>query len=133
MARTHSEGDRSGKRLSWLTRSEPRNSPIGAICLNTGLIVNTQANINSAFRDYYSTLYKAHPPPSTTSMIEFFNDITINYLTTAQTADLDRPIDTKEIHRALQQLSQGKAPGSDGQPPEYYTTFSSQILTPYRK
>ncbi|KAJ1192988.1 hypothetical protein NDU88_002294 [Pleurodeles waltl] len=48
--------------LAWLLKGEQQRTPIGAIRLDTGAIVNTQAEINKALKRYYSALYMALPP-----------------------------------------------------------------------
>ncbi|KAJ1210586.1 hypothetical protein NDU88_005948 [Pleurodeles waltl] len=58
IARTHSEGDRSRRLLAWLIQGELQRPPIGAIQLYSGIMVNTQADINNAFKQYYSRLYE---------------------------------------------------------------------------
>ncbi|KAJ1184029.1 hypothetical protein NDU88_000839 [Pleurodeles waltl] len=60
--RMHAEGDRSSRLLSWLVKGEQQHSTINAISLDEGSVVNTQQEINEAFRQYYATLYKAGPP-----------------------------------------------------------------------
>ncbi|KAJ1141670.1 hypothetical protein NDU88_007998 [Pleurodeles waltl] len=61
-ARLHAEGDRSSRLLSWLLKGEQQHSTINAIRLDEGSILNTQLEINKAFRQYYATLYKSGPP-----------------------------------------------------------------------
>ncbi|KAJ1209055.1 hypothetical protein NDU88_004434 [Pleurodeles waltl] len=60
IARLHSEGDRSSRLLAWFVKGEQQHTPISAIRLDSGTIVNTQLEINEAFRQYYSTLYVAY-------------------------------------------------------------------------
>ncbi|KAJ1108412.1 hypothetical protein NDU88_005788 [Pleurodeles waltl] len=107
IARTHAEGDRSGKLLEWLIKNERRNTPIGAIRLESGRIVNIQSEINNAFKEYYSSLYQARPPPTNAHLSSFFSGVTLSHLTAAQTTELDSPIEIAEIQRALLQLTHG--------------------------
>ncbi|KAJ1151815.1 hypothetical protein NDU88_004594 [Pleurodeles waltl] len=57
--RLHMEGVRSSRMLAWLVKGEQKRAPINAIHLETGTVVNTQTEINDAFRHYYNTLYRA--------------------------------------------------------------------------
>ncbi|KAJ1200418.1 hypothetical protein NDU88_004242 [Pleurodeles waltl] len=45
-ARLHTEGDRYSHMLAWLAKGIQRHTPINAIRLDTGVIVNTQSEIN---------------------------------------------------------------------------------------
>ena len=44
-------------------------------------------------------------------------------LTPEEKQQLDKPITQKEIQKALEKLENGKTPGIDGLPPEFYKTF----------
>ncbi|KAJ1204909.1 hypothetical protein NDU88_000344 [Pleurodeles waltl] len=95
-ARMHAEGDRSSILLSWLVKGEQQHSTINAIRLDTGGIVNTQREINEAFRQYYATLYKADPL-SEEQLREFLQTSQLTCLMEAQLLDLEKPIVMDEI------------------------------------
>ena len=47
--RQHAEGDKPGRVLAWLLRTETPRTVLGAIQTSTGEIVNTQVEINEVF------------------------------------------------------------------------------------
>ncbi|KAJ1138202.1 hypothetical protein NDU88_004593 [Pleurodeles waltl] len=61
-ARKHAEGDKAGRLLTWLLRLEYSQTPITALRGGNGQLLNTQKDINTAFYEYYSTLYTALEP-----------------------------------------------------------------------
>ncbi|KAJ1136025.1 hypothetical protein NDU88_002452 [Pleurodeles waltl] len=44
---------------------------------------------------------------------------------------LDGPIEIDEIQTALRQVARNKTSGTDELPVEYYTTFTTQLTTPF--
>ncbi|KAJ1200665.1 hypothetical protein NDU88_004486 [Pleurodeles waltl] len=123
IARMHSEVDRYSRLLAWLIKGKQQHTPIGAIRLESGVIVNTQLEMNEAFKQYYSALYMARPPPSPGQLEDFFEA-----LTAQQVLDLEKPIEMEEIQQALRQQAHNKAPGSYCLPAEYYQAFSAQTF-----
>ncbi|KAJ1104352.1 hypothetical protein NDU88_001764 [Pleurodeles waltl] len=99
ISRSHAEGNRSGRLPTWLLRGEQHRVPIGALRLDTGIVVNTQLFINDAFRCYYSMLYVARPDPLATQLAEFFDSLHLVHLTLLQSMVVDGPI---EIARSKQ-------------------------------
>ncbi|KAJ1160983.1 hypothetical protein NDU88_001472 [Pleurodeles waltl] len=93
-ARLHTEGARSSRMLAWLAKGTQQHTPINAIRLDTGVIVNTQSEINNAFRQYYARLYQAEPPSLAPQLVDFFRTSHVNQLTTAQALELDKPIES---------------------------------------
>ncbi|KAJ1178596.1 hypothetical protein NDU88_003841 [Pleurodeles waltl] len=92
--------DRSGRLLAWLVRGEQQRGPIRAIRLDSGAAVNTQAEINDTFKQYYSTLYAVKPPPPTAQLTDFFHTLPLAQLSIAQQRELEKPIDVEEIQLA---------------------------------
>ncbi|KAJ1099631.1 hypothetical protein NDU88_004730 [Pleurodeles waltl] len=59
--RTYNERDKAGALLARLMKDEPSPTPILHINTPQQTSINTQLEINEAFRDYYTTLYSAPP------------------------------------------------------------------------
>ena len=123
-AKLYKEGDRSGRLLAWLIREDPARAPIGAIRDPSGQVINSQIDIKTTFAEYYRSLYSEPDPPDQQSINQYVKAIRLPILSLEQLKDLEEPIHPSEIHRAIQQLARGKAPGTDGFPIEYYSAFS---------
>ncbi|KAJ1097560.1 hypothetical protein NDU88_002678, partial [Pleurodeles waltl] len=123
VARLQSEGDRSGRLLAWLLREDRRCSPIGAIGTGAGAIATTQVKINDAFREYYTQLYTKSTSCTIQQLESFLADSPLPQLMHVDRDTLEAPITLGELNKALEQLPRNKAPGTDGLPSEYYSTF----------
>ncbi|KAJ1209306.1 hypothetical protein NDU88_004684 [Pleurodeles waltl] len=49
MMRQHPHSDRSGRLLAWLVKETPKYTPVGAFRLDSGVVLTTQADLNTAF------------------------------------------------------------------------------------
>uniref|UniRef100_A0A8C5PGP4 Reverse transcriptase domain-containing protein n=1 Tax=Leptobrachium leishanense TaxID=445787 RepID=A0A8C5PGP4_9ANUR len=90
--------------------------------------------ISAAFRSYYASLYHlADAPPPMSSLDEVREYIETNLHTRLQDSEvslLDKPISKKELLQALKSTKNGKSPGPDGLPAEYYKEFQDLLLPP---
>ncbi len=75
---------------------------------------------------YFKKLYSKDPSINSTYIKDFaHNDIP--KLTKSDKASCDKPITIEECSKALLTLKNGKSPGSDGLPPEFYKIFWPSI------
>ncbi|KAJ1116474.1 hypothetical protein NDU88_004685 [Pleurodeles waltl] len=87
----HTEGDSSGRLLAWLLRKEQQHAPIGAICLNDGTVVSSQEEINNAFKDDYTELYRQQPACDAQQLESFLSEAPLVKLQAPHMAALDEP------------------------------------------
>lgn len=82
------------------------------------------------FENYYVPLYNLpsaqNPPRDPRPRAEILNDFLSQYAPKPISSDpatlLEQPITYEELKKVVQQLKQGKSPGSDGYTAPYYKT-----------
>uniref|UniRef100_A0A8P4KRJ8 Reverse transcriptase domain-containing protein n=1 Tax=Dicentrarchus labrax TaxID=13489 RepID=A0A8P4KRJ8_DICLA len=79
---------------------------------------------------FYKGLYSSECTSSSKTRAAFLNKIKLPSLSDVQKADLCKPISKEEVLQAIRTLKGGKAPGPDGFGPEFYKTFSQEIVGP---
>ncbi|XP_078496814.1 uncharacterized protein LOC144752850 [Lissotriton helveticus] len=121
--RQHTQADRAGPLLARLLSDSPIHHPILTVLDQAGNPTNTQLGINTAFKDYYTTLYSPPQPLPEDAFETFMRDLTLPQLTERQAKDLKCTITIAEIKQAIRSLPKGKTPGTDGLPADFYATF----------
>ena len=123
----HMEGDKPGRTLAWLLRSETPRTVIGAIRNKHGVLVNTQITINEVFRDYYRDLYRAPTVVEITQIRRFVEEAGLPYLAAPQREGLEGSITEGEIRAAIRNIARNKIPGIDGYPIEFYAAYEEWL------
>lgn len=127
--RSFEQGERAGKLLAYLVHCEDRPPVVISLHSPDGTLVTEPTQVTTLFRDFFTALYASKAPTDNTLMEAFLNDFSIPRLTEAQTEILEAPLTTDEILKAIAEFPKAKAPGSDGLPVEFYSTYS-EILIP---
>uniref|UniRef100_A0A8C5Q2N9 Reverse transcriptase domain-containing protein n=1 Tax=Leptobrachium leishanense TaxID=445787 RepID=A0A8C5Q2N9_9ANUR len=117
-------------------RLKPTSVPrrITALTTTRGKIHNPK-DIANEFANYYEALYNLDVKtntihPTVESVSTYLGQIHLPTLTQTQAEHMSSPITTDEISKVLKSLPKRKAPGPDGFPGLYYTTYAPQ-LTPH--
>lgn len=119
----------SGKYLSNLLQRKKDKSMITSIQTTENQLTHNQHEINNTFFSFYEKLYKSENEPNPTKMQSFFKAINLPQLPPDMANFLDSPLSLQDLHKALVQMPNNKAPGPDGYPPEFYKHFWS-LLSP---
>lgn len=122
-------GDKCGRMLAYLSRDMQTPPVITELMTPTGNLVQSPPDVLKCFVDYYRDLYSSH---STTTYLEaksYLGTIPLPNLTPEQCSLLERPISCEEVQDAIASLKNGKSPGPDGLPGEFYKKFS-EFLAP---
>ena len=101
ISQQHAEGDKPGRILAWLLKSETPKTTLGVIRNQTGTIVNTQEEINEVFTQYYEHLYAETDGPALLQIEEFVRRSALPKLLPEQMEELEAPIAEGEIHNAI--------------------------------
>ncbi|KAJ1188732.1 hypothetical protein NDU88_005489 [Pleurodeles waltl] len=115
-------GNRCGRLLATRLRAQHQWAAVPSIRLSGGLAVTSDAQIASAFRDFYRDLYSAQqtdPGPS----LPYLEQARTPKLTPEEAAPLEAPIRLKEVISAIARLEALKSPAPDGFPGSIYKTF----------
>lgn len=101
-------------------RSDDHSADISAINIAGG-------NINQAFSDFYSTLYKSEVQLDMVRCGFFLRQLNLPQLTMDDSLNLDHPITPEELQEAPLSMQTNKSPGIDGIPPEVYLSFWEKL------
>lgn len=92
-------------------------------------VVTSSKEINSIFKSFYQDLYTSAGTLNEEEMEKFFSGLQLPTLSGEQKTKLDAPITEEEVRAAISSMKNGKSPGLDGFPIEYYKKFID-ILAP---
>ena len=124
-ARWLEEGEKPTKYFFTLGSTRKEKNTIKVIYNADGHEVVTQQEIEAAHKEFYSKLYSQEPVDPQIQR-EFLSKVEIS-LNDQDVNSCECPLSTDEISRAVRGLSQGKTPGSDGLPLEFYVKFWDQL------
>lgn len=116
-------GNKSSKLLANLLKRNKEKCTIASVKTHNDIITQDPQEINNTFREFYQRLYSSQINPSDSDIEKFLNTIDLPKLTDEQTQHLEAPLSIEELHQGLQQMPDGKAPGPDGYPAEFYKEF----------
>uniref|UniRef100_A0A3B3I4T3 Reverse transcriptase domain-containing protein n=1 Tax=Oryzias latipes TaxID=8090 RepID=A0A3B3I4T3_ORYLA len=129
----YENSNKSGKFLANQLKINKEKSTITSIMDQTGNVTHDPVKINNAFKDFYQNLYTPQINPSEQSINSFLNNINLPKLNEDQITNLDSPLSLSELHEALLLMPNGKAPGPDGFPAEFYKEFWEQLAPTFYK
>uniref|UniRef100_A0A3P9JK99 C2H2-type domain-containing protein n=1 Tax=Oryzias latipes TaxID=8090 RepID=A0A3P9JK99_ORYLA len=129
----YENSNKSGKFLANQLKINKEKSTITSIMDQTGNVTHDPVKINNAFKDFYQNLYTPQINPSEQSINSFLNNINLPKLNEDQITNLDSPLSLSELHEALSLMPNGKAPGPDGFPAEFYKEFWEQLAPTFYK
>ncbi len=117
------DGEKNSKFLLNLEKRNYCNKLITILEVD-GKIIKDQLNIAKAQKNFYQNLYSEKLNSSEKSYKDSLNNFFINNktkkLTNMGRDSCDHCITEKEILNSLKQLYNGKTPGTDGLPPDFY-------------
>ena len=119
------EGEKSTKYFFALESSRRDKNSIRVIYNSDGGEVVTQQEIEKAHCDFYRKLYSCEPVDPRIQR-DFLSKVEVS-LKDQEINDCECALSAEEISRAVRGLSQGKTPGSDGLPLEFYVKFWDQL------
>lgn len=125
----YEHGEKSGRLLAHQLKSKSAAQIISEIEDIRGSATTDPLKINDIFRDFYSDLYKSESLKNTSLFQIFFKNLKVPTLSSNQKEYLDEPLELREVSAAISAMQNGKSPGPDGFPIDFYKKFSDQ-LTP---
>ena len=120
--RTYLNGPRPGHLLALRLKQNEKHSNILAI-KSPHRTFTEPGEINSAFKTFYSELYKSEVTLDPSTCQNFFHGLDLPSLSREEAEKLSSSISLEELREALVHMKKGKSPGWDGIPPELYLTF----------
>uniref|UniRef100_A0A8C5WJQ4 Reverse transcriptase domain-containing protein n=1 Tax=Leptobrachium leishanense TaxID=445787 RepID=A0A8C5WJQ4_9ANUR len=124
--------NKPGRLLAHILRKRQNAFYISRIKLPDGNITPRPDLILNEFQRFYGDLYDldrtSSSRPSQEAIETYLADKTTGNLALSMASLLDDPISGEEVASVLQGLKNGKSPGPDGLPAEYYKTFTSALM-----
>ena len=122
------EGERPTKYFLNLEKRNGNNKNISRLMLNDGSFVTDSFEILRYQKDYYSKLYAStYHENNENELHHFLEDLDIPKLTEVQKNNMEGPITEAELLLSLKNTANGKAPGIDGLPADFYKVFWNDI------
>ena len=118
-----SEVDKPGALLAWLIRQEQLQGPVTMIRNTSNQLVYSQAEIHNVFTAFYETLYTATTDATPSDIADLLDGLVLPRLTPEQALELESPVLEGEVRAAIGALANGKTPGPDGIPTEFYSAY----------
>lgn len=91
-------------------------------------LATTHEQINEVFRAFYTKLYTAFAFQKDKAM-QFLQQISLPLITDMQLDTLNTPIMSTEVSGIIQKFTNGKAPGPDSYPSEFYKMFKDLLVS----
>lgn len=120
----YEEGDKASKLLAHQLRQDSSSHLIPQIQTSSGVTTNPQL-INDHFKEYFISLYTSEQTDNPLAFDVFFSKLNIPIVDSA--AHLEEPITIEELTQAITSMQNGKCPGPDGYPVEFYKKFLDKL------
>lgn len=124
----YEHGDKTSHLLAHQLKSRMASNQITQIRYETGSLTSDPEKINNTFRKFYSQLYKSEFSNDEAQFIQFFEKLVMPKISDNDHEMLDFPLQLSEIKEAIQLMNNGKSPGPNGYPVEFYKKFSDQLF-----
>lgn len=125
-------GEKLNRYFLNLEKMKSRDNALSGILSEAGTIISDRKEILEQCRLFYSRLYSERsedliPINEIERALSNMDGPTLSEISQEQ---LELPITTEELRTALTKMNKGKAPGSDGLPPEFYLAHWN-VLSPH--
>lgn len=120
-------GSRPGHLLALRLKHNEKHSNILAI--KSPHTLTEPGEINSAFKAFYSTLYKSEVTLDPNTGKNFFHGLDLPYLSRQEAKGLNSPISLEELREALVNMKKGKPLGWVSIPPNPQPLTFTLVLT----
>lgn len=96
--------------------------------MSEGKISRNPAEINEAFKNYYSELYAAQPNDDMSVIDSFLSPLNLPHLSNEDSEAISRPFSLSELSKAIKSLPSDKSPREDGFPPKLFKKFKDLLM-----
>ncbi len=121
-AKYYEEGDKPSRFFLNMEKRNYTNKFITRLIVN-GKVIESQKEILEEQKKFYHNLYSQHVDENKEEIEKFLGDENIRPITEQQARTCEGQITEVEIKRAIKGMKNGKTPGSDGFPVEFYKVF----------
>ena len=125
--RWHEYGEKSTKYFLSLEKRNHTRKHIRKLCLS-GVITKNYQKILDSSSEYYKKLYRSKLSVSQSDVLDqFLGNPNIAAFSVEERLSCEGEITTEECVKALDTFDNGKTPGNDGIPVEFYKTFWNSV------
>lgn len=124
----YEEGERTGRLLARIARSQQQSPAVGANRAATGRVVNDPEHIISELASFYKGLYRARDGYSDTDLETYLSRIELPSLSEEARQQLEAPLTLEALQIAACSFPTCKSPGEDGIPMEALTQYGERIM-----
>lgn len=122
----YESGDKPGKILAHQIRQSTSAQHILQINTVNGPTINPQT-INDQFRNFYALLYTSECSSDEAQLDSFIRPLNIPSIDHETSSRLDELFTVDEIKVAIHSMQNGKCPGPDGFPIEFFKAFTDKL------
>ena len=117
-------GEKPSKYFCSLENKQFTEKTIKCIKKENGTIINEQAKILNEIKIFYQSLFNSYDQKlENINLNEYLRNYHVNKLTSEQSKTLEGEITLSELGHALKCMKNGKTPGIDGFPAEFFKVF----------
>ena len=124
-AKWREEGERSSSYFLSLEKRQFSDKLIASLRDDKDKLITDQKQIMNRIVDYYREVFKKRSNDRLSE--KFMNDMHFRQISSNERAELESPLELRELETALKSMSRNKSPGSDGFSVEFYQRFWNDI------
>lgn len=126
----YDQGEKAGKLLAWRIKKMQADRSISSIKTDTGELSTDPIEINTSFKKFYEKLYESECSADEEFQNAFLDQLPFKVISEEDKEFLDNPITKEEILEAIGDMNNGRAPGPDGLPAQFYKVFKNKLVQP---
>ena len=124
-------GNKSSHLLAHQLKNQNNDRSINMIRTQNGVVTCDPVTVNSTFQDFYKALYSAEQVDAMV-IASYLNNISLPTIAEEDRSSLDAAFTPEEVWAAIQSMPNGKCPGPDGFPLEFWPDIHP-IFMPLKK
>lgn len=125
----YEHGDNAGRLLAHQLKCRSASEQIPQIRKDDGELTIHPEEIKKTFTTFYSNLYTSEMTNDCSDMQHFFNNLQAPSVKTVHRTETELRLNCREITTAIKAMQNGKTPGPDGYPIEFYKRFFDKLIT----
>lgn len=123
----YEHGDKAGRLLAQQLKGRSVAQQIPEIKTTDGKLTIIPQETNDSFTWFYSNLYKSETSPDSTDMENLFNNMKTPLIDETHRSATELPLNQTEIIKAMKGMGNGKSPGPDGYPIEFFKKIADKL------
>lgn len=123
----YEHGEKIGRILAHQLRQRSAAQCISEITDESGTKHINHSQINQTFYRFYSSLYTSESHKDESLFRSFFDTLNIPSVKQEKASELEQPFSEEEFYSAVKVMQNGKCPGPDGFPTEFFRKFAKEL------